>query len=367
MKRVVILLIVGFVILSCGNRRQRTQLASLNDTQEKDDSISITICYPDWRIEFVFEDEREIYFVKDLFDKDTVTRMRGASIKRIEMDDSLLIRRVVSLVDGMGCDGKEEGMYIVEPDIALIIQNGKTNKDTVGLSATMTRYAVDSSRRGVLYPCPELMDIVVNYIAEHDLPWAQKQINFENHPNSDMEWLKKDSHSFCVDSHVSTLQNNRKVIIQYAKTDNEATRAIGRRLLHSYDRSSNIDGFLSFTRKEQILYDLPVNCTPLAERIISLLDMSGKLDPSDDRFKSTMMFTLLINNSDSIDTVGIGGWPLDRIQSSSRGDLYPNAELFRLVMNYVVKQDPAWLNTLHNSRVHPSWSSLQMAEVEWLN
>lgn len=365
MNRLLQILLIAFSLLSCVKNKSTLSLSSMTDNLQLEEDSTIIICYPDRKIELVLEDEREIYFVRDLFGKETVSRMKGVVMKRMELDDPLIRRRVVDLVDGLGYEGKDEGMHIVEPDLALIIQYGKERADTVGLSATDATYAVDSSLRGVLYPCPELMDIVVNYIAERDSLWAQKQINFERQPNYDWEWLQMDSHSFCENwPNKGNLRSNPDkltVTIQYAKNYTQDKRQ-DKDLLSRYDHRSDIRCFLRYTGQEQVQYELTIDNKLLTERIITLLDLDGMLTPDDNRFKKTMMFSLLIDDSVSVDTVGIGGWPLDRIQLSGKGDLYPNAELFRIVINYVVQNDPEWLNSIRDSRVYPFWDLLQMKE-----
>ena len=229
--------------------------------------------------------------------------------------DSLLIDRIATLYDGLGFYGKDRP-FRVSPEIALIYKKGNAC-DTIGIGWAADS-AVDSSRRGILYPSPELFDIVTNYIAEHDEKWKSIQYQYHSHPTTPYELLQKETGHF-VDS-TRTFHIDEPVSIRI------------------------IDGQSVIEVSEK----------SVQSRIQQLIELDGCLFPEDQRFPLHNAGRLLYQTLAGCDTLYLGGGryyirdtPIqsffERIHSSQRGGLYPNPEL-----SFMIKK------IIDSSRVRPN-------------
>lgn len=293
-------LIAGLMLSACAqNGRPRTNQNEPAPLMMKE-YREMTLYYPYHELNSAVFCEYEVYTATDMWG-DWADYFR--TLQSLPIRDSLLMDRIVTLYDGLGFYGKIRP-FRVSPEIALIYKNGNVC-DTIGIGWAANS-AIDSSRRGILYPSPELFDIVTNYIAEHDEKWKSIQKLYHSHPTAPYELLQKETGSFADSTRTFCIDNPALIRI--------------------------IDG-------QNII---EVSETTVKSRIRQLIELDGCLFSEDQRFSLHKTSQLIYQTIDSSDTLYLGGGrffihgtPIqsnfERIHSSQRGDLYPNPELTFLI------------------------------------
>lgn len=355
LKYLLIIISELIIFLSCVNRT--IQLGPFQDNQSlssDDNDIMISVYYLDKSIDFGFADEP--YYSRDLF-QDDEQYFRQTGIRLLKqlpyIEDTLIIKTIHDLSRGLGVLGTYE-RYRIGAEMSIIIQEGEVS-DTLGLGWT-SDCAIDSSIRGELYPCPQLYDLIVNYISENDSDWTSKQHSFKSSPKYEWEWLQKEAHSFCSSNYRPD---------NYDGDDNKADSLnIKICYLSKYEfekdswrdyTPSTIDSFIHKFQLDINHREVNIDEPLIATRIHQLLNLSCSLDQGDERFKKRVQTLLLFECNNHRDTIGIGEWPLDRIQTKKAGDLYPSVELFDIVYNYLSEKDSLWLKSVQNGPAFPWW------------
>lgn len=334
------------------------------DSMEERIPPSIHIIYQDDISYGIIWDEWVNQYVPELFSDDNrYYEQKGTHLlKQITMeDDTLLVQKVFALVDGLGtCHPDRFNIY---SEMALVIHQGE-GVDTVGVGYDPCNIAFDSVKRGALYPCPELYDIVVNYIAEHDLEWKNKHTDsdlgaFSSNPRYSFEWLLKDSHNFCSEADNSLINDDKSdselPVVRIEYTHNYSFEKDwyfhpAHRSIELFEYELTLDG-----NRCVITVDEPYLCS----RIDQLIRNTGQLDKKDERFQERVQTMIIIEKKGIIDTLGVGEWPLDGIHSSKRGHLYPCVELFDIIYNYLADHDDQWLESVKDGPAFNSWSRIR--------